>query len=268
MSETLRGVGSILQRDARIFWSYRFRPLRELVGTILAVILFYQLAQLISTARFPTPAAYFEYAAVGLALMPLLRAGLATPPAALREELLAGTFERLALSPLGAPLCLLATLVFPLVVGLLSALTILLVAALVFGLSLDWPGALLALPLGILTACALAPFGALLLAAAVLFKQVGAGSGWLVTALALVGGVYFPATLLPGWIGWASDVQPLTAALELLRHALTGATLTGPIGEELVTVSLFAAIGLPLGAVLLGAACGVARRRGSLLEPY
>lgn len=268
MSDALRGAWSVVRRDARVFWGYRWGPVRELVGTILAVVLFYELAQMISTPRFPTPAAYFEYAAVGLALTPLLRAGIVTPATALREELLTGTFERLALSPLGAPLCLIATLAFPLAVGLLSGVAIVLVATLLFGLGLQWPGALLALPLGVLTAAALAPFGGLLLAAAVLFKQVAAGSGWLVTGLALVGGVYFPAALLPAWIGWAGDAQPLTAALELLRHALTGAALTRPFGEELATVALFAAIGLPLAAIALGRACSYARRCGSLLEPY
>jgi ABC-type polysaccharide/polyol phosphate export permease len=267
MSETLRGAWAIVQRDARVFRSYRQRPFLELVAPVLAVALFYEVAQLVSSTRFRTPGAYFEFAAVGLALTPMLRASLVAPAAALREEMLAGTFERLALSPLGAPACLVATLVFPLSLALVSGLVILAVAAGPFGLAVDWPGVLLAGPLGALTALALAPFGTLLLAAGVLFKQVGPGSGWLAAALALVGGVYFPSTQLPGWIGWASDVQPLTSGLDLLRSSLTGAALSAPVGQELVTIALFAVIGLPCAAAVLSMACTHARRRGNLLDP-
>ena len=267
MSETLRSAWAIVQRDARVFRSYRQRPVLELVAPVLAVALFYEVAQLVSTTRFPTARAYFEFAAVGLALTPLLRACLVAPPAALREEMLAGTFERLALSPLGAPACLLATLAFPLALALLSGVAILTVAAALFGLALEWPGVLLAAPLGALTALALAPFGALLLAAGVLLKQVGPGSGWLAAALALVGGVYFPATQLPGWIGWASEAQPLTSGLDLLRSALTGTALGAPVGEELATLAAFAVVGLPCAVAVLNAACTQARRRGTLLDP-
>ena len=267
MSETLRGAWAIVQRDARVFHSYRQRPFLELVAPVLAVALFYEVAQLVSSRRFPTSGAYFEFAAVGLALTPMLRACLVAPAAALREEMLSGTFERLALSPLGAPACLVATLVFPLSLALVSGFVILVVAAGLFGLAVDWPGVLLAAPLAALTALALAPLGTLLLAAGVVFKQIGPGSGWLAAALALVGGVYFPSTQLPGWIGWASDVQPLTSGLDLLRASLTGAALRAPVGRELVTIALFAVVGLPCAAAVLSLACAHARRRGTLLDP-
>jgi ABC-type multidrug transport system permease subunit len=259
-------AAAIVQRDARLFWSYRLGPVRELVAMAFSVVLFYELAQLISSAHFPTPGAYFEFAAIGLALTPMLRSGLVAPPAALREELLTGTFERLALSPLGTSACLVATLVFPLALGLLMGAAILLLCATLFGLALDWPGALLALPLAGLTALALAPFGALLLAAGVLVKRAGAGSGWIVAGLALVGGVYFPPALLPGWIGWAAEVQPVTPALDLLRHVLTGTPVDGTVAGDLALLAAFAAVGLPLAAAVLRAACARARRRGTLFD--
>jgi ABC-2 type transport system permease protein len=266
MTELVRGAGAIVRRDARIFWSYRLRPVRELVGTIFTVALFYELAQLVSSRRFPTPGAYFEFAAVGLAFTPMLRSALIAPPAALREELLAGTFERLALSPLGASACLIASLAFPLVLAIGTGLLVLLVASAFFGLALSWPACALAIPLGALTALALVPFGALLLAMGVFVKQVTVGSGWILAGLGLVGGVYFPPALLPGWIRWSADLQPATPALALLRHVLTGAPVGAPLGLELVKLAAFAAIGVPVAAAVLRAACEHARRRGTLLE--
>ena len=266
MSELLRIGAAIVQRDARLFASYRLQPLKELVGAIFGVVLFHQLAQLVSTARFPTRSAYFEFAVVGLAMMPLLRSSLAGPVGALREELIAGTFERLALSPRGAAPCLLATLVFPFALSMLSAILILLIAGAFFGLHMSWSTAPLALPIGALAALAMAPFSAVMLAAGVAVKQVGAGAGWIVAGLSLVGGVYFPVALLPPWISWAADVQPLTPALSLLRHVLTGSRLESSLATELGSLVAFSVVGLAIGSFVLRAACNHARRRGALLE--
>lgn len=266
MNELVRGGCAIVQRDARLFWSYRLRPVKELIGATFTVALFYELAQLVSNARFPTSHAYFDFAVVGLALLPLLRSGLVVPIAALREELIGGTFERLVLSPLGATTCLLATLVFPFALSVATGALILLIASLLFGLDLDWSTAALAIPLGALSATALAPFAAVLLAAGVVFKQVGSGSGWILAGLALLGGVYFPVALLPDWISWAAEVQPVTPALSLLRHVLTGSPLDSSLITELGKLVAFAVVGLAAAVPLLGFACGHARRRGTLFE--
>ena len=42
------------------------------------------------------------------------------------------------------------------------------------------------------------------------------------TCLSLVAGVFFPVALLPNWIEWTSEVQPLTPSLDLLRHLIVG----------------------------------------------
>jgi ABC-2 type transport system permease protein len=264
VSEVARGAWAIVQRDARLFLSYRLRPLTALVTPTFSVALFYEVSRLVSDARFPAPRAYFDFAVVGLALLPLLRAGVLGPVVSLREELIAGTFDRLALSPLGAPTCLLATLVFPFALAILSGAVILLVAVALFGLRLQWSTAPLAIPLGLLDALALAPLSVVLLAAGVLVKSVSSGVGWLLTGLSLLGGVYFPVALLPNWIRWAGDAQPLTPALSLLRHVLTGAP--SPVGTELEALAAFAAVGLTLTTALLSAACRRARRQGTLFE--
>jgi ABC-type polysaccharide/polyol phosphate export permease len=266
VNEVVRGCCAIVQRDARAFWSYRWRPLKELLGATFAVALFYELARLIANRRFPSPKAYFDFAVVGLAFLPLLRSGIVAPIAAVREELIAGTLERLALSAMGLCPCLLATLAFPFGMSILSGALILLFASAFFGLHLTLLAALLAIPVAVLAALALAPFAALLLAASVLVKQVGSGSGWILAGLSLLGGVYFPVALLPTWIRWASDIMPLAPALDLLRNVLVGTPLEASLTVELGTLAAFGAVGLTAAGALLGAACDHARRRGTLLE--
>jgi ABC-type polysaccharide/polyol phosphate export permease len=130
----------------------------------------------------------------------------------------------------------------------------------------SWPTAALAVPRALLTSLAVAPIAALLLAGTIPLKQVTAGAGWVVSAISLLAGVYFPVTLLPGWIRWVSDLLPLTPALALLRHVLVGTPTPVPVLDELARLSGFAVLGVPLAALALGAACTIAHARGTLHE--
>jgi len=57
------------------------------------------------------------------------------------------------------------------------------------------------------------------LALGLLVKQTVMGASFIVSAISLVAGLYFPISLLPGYLRWASDVQPFTPAVDLLRHS-------------------------------------------------
>jgi ABC-type multidrug transport system permease subunit len=266
MREVVSAAGAILRRDARVYFSYRYRLVSQTLSTLLTLALFSEVARLVKSGEFATPGAYFQFAAIGLALLPMLRSVLVVGPAALREELVAGTFERLAVSAFGPVRALLSGLAFPILIGVLNGILTLVLAAAFFHLHLVWHTAALAIPVAVLGALALAPFAALMLAVTLLVKQVAAGAGLMLAAFSLVSGAYFPVSQLPGWIRWASEAQPLTPALDLLRHLLAGAPLKDPAAGSLAHLALFALVGLPLGALVLSRACGLARRLGILFE--
>src|SRR5262249_58124797 len=125
-------------------------------------------------------------------------------------------------SPFGASAGVLSMAVFPFVLALASGTITIAFAAIVFGMPIEWSTAALAFPLVILGCLSFAPF-ALLGAAAVIFvKQVQAGVNFVVLGIAFIAGFLFPVALLPEWIRWASDVQPFTPTVQLLRHVLAG----------------------------------------------
>lgn len=92
------------------------------------------------------------------------------------------------------------------------------------------------------------------------------GQGVVLPTLALVSGIYFPVELLPEWIRWLSEVQPLTPTVDVMRHVLVGLPTTEPVGVELLKLLGFAAVGLPLGIAALSGALRYCRRRGTILE--
>lgn len=266
MNGVAAGAWAIVVRDAKLFVSYRLRLVGALLTAVFSLTLFYYLSRLVGVRAFRSPDEYYAYAVVGLVILTVLNSTLGTPPGALRQELVAGTFERLCLSPLGAVASCIASLVFPFLYALGMGMTMLLFAALAFGLDLRWETLALAIPLSALGALAFLPFGILLLALTLTIKQAAAGTTWVVALIALVSGLYFPTTLLPGWIEWASEVQPFTPAVELLRNVIIGRELTDSVGVELAKLVGFAAVLLPPSFLVLRGALSRARRTGTITE--
>lgn len=262
----LTAAGGIFKRDLLLFLSYRTRPFSLLFSTAVSLTLFYYLSRLVRSPAVGSPDDYYGFVVVGLIIFGVLTSTLSTPVATLRAELQAGTFERMVLSPFGAVRSIASLLIFPVTQALVLGTLSLAFASAVFGLGLRWPDALLAPPVALLGALAFAPFGLAMAAAVVLVKQTNAGATLIVTGVTLLAGVYFPISLLPGWIRWASDVQPFTPAVDLLRHLLVGTTLRDSPGVELAKLVGFTLVTVPLSLLLLRAAVERSRRRGTIIE--
>jgi ABC-2 type transport system permease protein len=209
---------------------------------------------------------YFGFAVVGIAILEMIGASLSGLPPALRQELVAGTFERLVLSPAGAVTSTVAMLVFPMLMALLFGAIALAFGVVVFGLPLRWATAPLAIPVAVVAAAAFAPFAIVIGGAVLAVKQAGRVSGFVVTGLSLIGGFFFPVSLLPSWIRWMSEVQPFTPTLNLLRHLLIGTPLVEAEWLSLAKLVGFASVFLPVAVWCLTLSMRWAQRRGTVIE--
>lgn len=256
----------LVRRDAAIFLSYRLSFVTPLFGALFSVTLFHFISRLVHARAVGSSDDYFAYVVVGLVILGMLTSSLVMPPSTVRQELVAGTFERLVLSPFGAVGSIVSMMGFPMFRAVVVGLVTLLFADAAFGLSLRWPEALLAIPAGVLAALAFAPFGLAASAGVVLFKRAETIAAVVLAGVSLVAGVYFPISLLPDWIRWAAHIQPFTPAIEIMRHLLVGTPLTAPAGVDLLKLVGFSAVLLPLAAALVNGAVRMGRRRGTLIE--
>jgi ABC-2 type transport system permease protein len=263
---TFAAAAAVLRRDVLVFISYRLRFVTQILSSIFSITLFHFLSRLVHTSAFESPDAYFAFAVVGLLILAVLNSTLATPPGLVRQELVAGTFERICVSPFGPVRTLISMLLFPFCYALASALILLVFAGLAFGLPVHWATVPLAIPLSALGAGSFLPFGILLLAVVIVIKQAAAGTTWVIAAISLIAGLYFPISLLPDWIRWASSVQPFTPATELLRHVLVNRPLASSAWLDLVKMTGFTLVLLPLSVFALQRALAYGRRRGTLIE--
>jgi ABC-2 type transport system permease protein len=262
----LAAAAAICKRDYLLFVSYRTRMFTTLFTTAVSLTLFYYVSRLVHSRAVGSPNDYYAFVVVGLIIFGVLTSTLSTPVGTLRAELQTGTFERLVVSPFGAVRSIASLLIFPLALATVTGVLSLCFAGLVFGLDLRWSTAPLAIPVALLGAVAFAPFGLIMASAVVLFKQTNAGATFVITGVSLLAGVYFPVQLLPGWIRWASDVQPFTPAVDMLRNLLVGTRLHESAGLALAKLVAFAVVMTPLALLLLRAAVRRSRRRGTIIE--
>ncbi len=264
MTEQLRAGTAIFQRDLRIFLSYRAMAFSQAFSAVFSVALFYYISRLLKISQFESPDDYFAFVVVGLVILAVLQSTLVLS-SALRAELLAGTFERVLLSPFGAVRAALAMMVFPIVQAIAIGAWTLFVAALAFGLPLHWSTLPAALPVALLAALSFSAIALFVAAVVIVFKQAP-GIGVVIAAVTLVSGFYFPTDLLPSWIGWTAQVQPFTPAVELLRHLLAGLPMADSGWTYLLRLVGFLVVLMPLAVWALARGIELAQRKGTIFE--
>ena len=264
MSRHLSAGLAIFRRDAQIFFSYRALAFSQAFSAIFSVALFYYISELLSVRSFETQEDYFAFVVVGLVILAVLQSTLVLS-ATVRAELVAGTFERVLLSPFGGVRGALAMMIFPIVEAIALGVLTLLIATIFFGLPLHWTTVPLALPVAIIAALSFSAIALMVTAVMIVFKQAP-GLGVLIAGITLVSGLYFPTSLLPTWISWTSEIQPFTPAVNLLRHLLVGLPTADPTWVYLTKLLVFVAVLLPVGAWALGRGIAISQRRGTIIE--
>src|SRR5713101_8652429 len=100
MAPLLGGI-AVVRRDLQIRMSYRVSFVTQWLAGFFSLTLFYYVSRLVRVRPFQSPDAYYAFAVVGLIILQMLNSTLHGPPGVLRHEMVAGTFERIVVSPLG-----------------------------------------------------------------------------------------------------------------------------------------------------------------------
>jgi ABC-2 type transport system permease protein len=256
---------AILRRDLHVYLSYRTRLVSQILTSVFSLTLFYYVSRLVHVAGFPDPDDYFGFVVVGIALLSVLYSCFSISEM-VRQELVAGTFERVLLSPFGGVRGILAMTIFPLSYALVLAAITIGLGCVVFGLQLHWSTVPLSIPAMGLALLAFLPFGLAFSALTIATKQGNVGASWVIALISIVGGLYFPISLLPGWGQLAAEVQPFTPATEMLRHLLVDSPMSTSMAVALAKVVGFAAVLMPASLYALHRAIRFGQHRGTIIE--
>ncbi|HEX9780867.1 MAG TPA: ABC transporter permease [bacterium] len=261
-------LAAFLAKDWRIFASYR-AGLAVRAGQILfTVAAFYFIGRLIdagaSPALAPYGGAYFPFVLLGLAFSRYLSASMTGLASALRQEQLQGTLEAVLATPTPLALIAIGNLLSELIWTTGEIAVYLGAGAVLFGLDLgsaDLPASLVLLAL---TVASLSSLGVLSASGILLFREFDPVSWMLGGLMRLVGGVYFPVAILPGWLETMAGWVPLTYALEGMRQAVLMGRPLAELQPMCAALAAFALVLWPVALVVFAWTIRRLQRDGSL----
>lgn len=176
-----------------------------------------------------------------------------------------GTIEYTFMAPVTRFTHMVGTCLFSLIYGLLHTAVILGIVALFFRLDLsgaNLAGGALILVAGSLSFIGLGIVGSVL---PLLFPERGAQMVHVIQALLLlISGVYYPISVLPGWMQLLSRISPATYVLDGIRGALIWGTGVGSLLPAVLTLTLMGLIVTPIGVWIFSQAEHYAKRTGKL----
>ncbi len=176
-----------------------------------------------------------------------------------------GTIEYTFMAPVSRLTHMLGQTIFSVVYGLLFSGVILIVVVLFFHLDLSQANLLGGALVLLAASISFIGFGIMAAVLPLLFPERGAQMTHVVQAiLLLVSGVYYPVTVMPGWVQALARLSPATYALEGIRQAILQ---EAPLRSLLGTMGLLVAMGvlaIPAGVWIFSRAERHAKRTGVL----
>ncbi len=261
---------AFLQRDLRQEMSYRFAFAIRYVGIAAQIAMFFFIAKVFGSAASPYLSryggGYFGFVILGLAVSRYMGVAIHGIPGTIRNAQLTGTLEALLGTRTSLSMILFGSSLYAFLQATIELCFYLLCGSLAFGLRIHLTGLLPALLILIATILAFAGVGIYMASFVAVFKR-GNPLLWIFSqASFLLGGVFFPVNVLPGWLRQVAKFIPLTHALEGMRLALIGTGAPGEVTRSLILTALFAAALLPTSLVVFSYAVKKAKMRGTLAQ--
>lgn len=250
--------------------SYRLALLLSLGGLLLSVVPLYfvtnALQPLMADKIDGEGGQYFGFVVVGLVVSGLLPTMVRGLPTAFGGGITSGTLEAVLGTPARLPAILLGFTGYEVLWGIVRG-TLLLAGASVLGADLAWGRVLPALLVLVLILLAYLPIGLLGASMVLAFRTTGPLPRIAMLSATLLGGVYYPTTVIPAWLEGVSAFIPLTYGLRALRRVL----LEGqPLMASATDLGILVAIDVGLLVVTSWVLLRALRhaRRSGLLSQY
>jgi ABC-2 type transport system permease protein len=258
---------AFLKRDFLDAASYKLSFLYSLIGVFFSSATFFFISKLIAPGSMSLSAYggdYFSFAMIGIAFSGLLGIFQEGLPSVIRNAQVSGTLEALLVTPTSIQTILFGSSLYSIVFAFLRTAIHLIMGVFIFGMSfgrIQWPA--LFFVLALTTVCFISL--GILSASFILVFKMGNPVSWLFGSVqGLLGGMLFPVSILPSWMGWAAKFLPVTHALEGLRLSLLGSATFADVLPSLMALAAFDIVLTPLGLWLFRIALRKARRDGTL----
>ncbi len=249
--------------------SYRLGMMMSLGGLIVTILPMYFVAgalQPVLADRISTEGGnYFGFLVVGVLAFSFLSTAVNAVSGAIASGISTGTLEAMLSTRARLPALIAGLVGYAFTwTAVRGALTIVMAVLLGVRLSAAHSG----IALLILALIVMAYFGVGLMAAAMVlaFRTTGPLPQVVLLLSGLLGGVYYPTSVIPSWIQSLSSVVPLTYGLRALRRVWLDGLALREVIPDVVTLAGMAIGLLALGVAVFALGMRYARRAGTLAQ--
>ncbi len=222
----------------------------QIFGLFFTVLTFFFLSKIFggnsSPYLKPYGGSYFAFVIIGIAIASYLQLSLGSFSKNIREAQITGTLEALLMTQTTIPTIIFSSSIYSFLWTSLRVFLLLALGIIIFGMSAENANYAVAVIVLILTITSSMGLGIISASFIMVFKK-GDPLNMIFSSLSsLLGGVFYPVSVLPGWLQKCAFFVPITHSLEGMRQAMiNGATLKDVIQNILVLIA-FSVIMIPL----------------------
>jgi ABC-2 type transport system permease protein len=265
----MRTILALMAASWHTMLSYRLRSLLSLASLLVTVVPLYFIAGAVEPIMGPRIAAEggnaFGFLLVGTATLSLVAVSLDALPSAVGGGIATGTLEALLVTPARVPVIFAGLASFSVAEAAIRAF-LMCVAGIVFGVAftaaaLPWATLVIAL-----LVVAHAGVGLVATSFVIAFRTAGPLSRLMLLSSSLLGGVYYPTSVIPSWLQLVSDALPMSYGLRALRPMLLQGAHVSTVAREVGVLAAMAVVLCAVGVLAIRAALRFARRAGTLSQ--
>lgn len=259
---------AFLKKDFLLESSYRLAFFFNFFGILVSILSYFFINKLFGSQIVPHLETYgvdyFSYVLLSTAFFGYVGVGLGSFSERIHAEQQLGTLETVLLTPTKISTILFSLALWNLVLATIDLFIYACLAVFVFKISFANVNILSTAVVFILTILSFSALGIISASFIMVFKR-GNPLGWVLGSLeGLIGGVYFPITVLPGWMQFLAQFFPITYSITAIQLAVYRGYSLPQLSREILFLFAFSVVLLPLSLFLFRRGLDKARREGTL----
>ncbi|MCF6148548.1 MAG: ABC transporter permease [Candidatus Kuenenia sp.] len=250
--------------------SYKFAFFMQIFGIFISTIMFFFLSKLLGDVGTsylkPYGGNYFAFVLIGIAFFSYFNVSMEGLSKSIREGQMLGTLEAMLVTQTEIPTIIFSSVLYNFFFASFKVIIYLLLGVFLFGIDVgkaNVPGAFIIL---LLTIISFNSFGIISASFVMVLKKGDPVSKLFSNVSGIIGGLYYPISVLPAWLQKLSYVLPITYSLEGMRLAILQGYSLKALLPNIIALLLFSVIMLPLSVFIFSYAVKRAKIDGTLTQ--
>ncbi len=268
LTKSYTKAAAFIRKDFLIESGYKMAFAITLLNAVFPILSFFFVGKLVnqsdSLARYGGN--YFSFALVGIAFTSYFTLAVGTFSSTMRRSQMAGCLEAILSSQTSTTAIVLMSSLYSFISSGIQLILVFSIGVLFlhFDLSqVNLPSTIVVFALSLLIFVSL---GIISAAGTIIFKQ-GEPFGWIFGGFSsLIGGAFFPVSVMPQWLQYISVLMPVTHALEALRLAMLQHYSIAMLWPRILTLLCIGLLLFPLSIAFFNWSVKKGKKDGTLMQ--